>query len=249
MNNQTFQKLSPDATIGEIITANEKAGQLLASIGLSAENHRDESLRSVCQQRQWSEVEVLKWLQKNEQIPGKVNGEDAGKVIDGIGDSFEKYCAYIEEHHIEKTAGLLEDIFDKFPRVHQIHSTQYPWLNDIKWYMESLQEKLNYYIKFEKEKFFPLLKEIDDAGSELLDGTISNIRNGLAIIREDQKEILDLIRDIRRKGNSLESPEGSCFTLQIFNRDLKALFDSVEEQIEMERNDMLPLVGKKLKSE
>lgn len=249
MNNQTLRKLSPDATIGEIITANEKAGQLLASIGLSAENHRDESLRSVCQQRQWSEVEVLKWLQKNEQIPGKVNGEDTGNVKDDIGDSLEKYCAYIEEHHIEKTVGLLEDIADKFPRVYQIHGTQYPWLNDIKWYMESLQEKLNYYIKFEKEKFFPLLKEIDGAGRELLDGTISNIRNGLAIIREDQKEILDLIRDIRRKSNNLESPEGSCSTLRIFNRDLKALFDSVEEQIEMERNDMLPLVGKKLKSE
>jgi len=249
MNSQTLQKLSPDATIGEIITANKQAAQLLASIGLSAEDHRDESLRSVCQQRQWSEVEVLKWLQKNERIQDKVVGKDAGNVKDDIEDSLEKYCVYIEEHHIEKTAGLLEDIADKFPRVHQIHGTQYPWLNDIKWYLESLQEKLNYYLKFEKEKFFPLLKEIDNAGRELLDGTISNIRNGLAIIREDQKEILNLIHDIRRKGNSLESPDGSCSTLRIFNRDLKALFDSVEEQIKMERNDMLPMVGKKLKSE
>lgn len=248
MNSQTLQKLSPDATIGEIITANKQAAQLLASIGLPAENHRDESLRSVCQQRQWSEVEVLKWLRENEQLMEQAGKDNASGSKPDFGDRLDKWCEYMESRYLKRTFSLLDEVVEKFPRVYQIHATQYPWLSDINWYLDSLQEKLDCYLKFLQERFYPLLRELENSEGELLDGSRSSIVNGLSIVREDQEKILGVIADIRQKGNRLESPEGSCSTLRIVNRDLKELFKAVEKQIEISRNNILPIVEQKMKA-
>jgi len=247
MNTPTLQKLNPDATIREIISVNKHAGQLLASIGLSAEDHQNETLRSVCQQRQWSEVEVLKWLRKNEQLLQGAGEDNAKGNQKDFSDNLDEWCSYMENHYLDKTSILLNEIDKKFLRVYQVHATQYPWLSDISWYMDSLQEKLDYYLKFLQERFYPLLRELESSEQELLDGSRSSIVNGLSIVREDQEKILGVIVDIRQKGNRLESPEGSCSTLRIFNRDLKELFKTVEKQIEIYRNNILPIVEQKMK--
>lgn len=247
-NNQLLEGMTPDATIGQIVSVEKKAGELLSSIGLSPKNHHSETLRSVCQQKKWSEVEVLKWLKKNHQDNGvPKNGKDDEGPSD-FGKNLQKWCKYLEQHFLTKNTELLDDINRDFPRAHKIHGNQYEWLKNMHWHLEKLEDKLNYYFYFQRHKLFPLLERLKDSKKEVLYGTIQKVNSGIEIIEGDQSIILDLIDTIEEKGQGLKNPEGACSTLRILNYNLKTLFTSLRKQIKLEREHIIPLVKQKLKS-
>lgn len=53
-----------EATINQIISSGKNAEKLLNSIGMKPEQFQDQTLRSVCQLRQWNEEEILNWIKK-----------------------------------------------------------------------------------------------------------------------------------------------------------------------------------------
>jgi iron-sulfur cluster repair protein YtfE (RIC family) len=242
---QTLKKLTSNATIHQIISAEKSAEVLLISIGLSPENHRSETLRSVCQQKKWSEVEVLKWLKKNCQNNSIRSSKNQDELPD-FGNDLSQWCHYVKDNFLIKNHKLLDEISNDFTRVHRIHGNQYEWLKDMHWYLEHLEEKLNYYFNFQRHKLFPLLDRLKDSRKKALHGTIKKINNGIEIIKEDQSEILDLINTIKKKGKGLEYPEGACSTLRILNNNIKTLFSSLRKQIEIERKHLIPLIKRKL---
>lgn len=245
-NNQSLKGITPEATIDQIITAEDGVRSLLASIGLSPENHKTETLRSVCQQKKWSEVEVLKWLKKNQNRDGQ--NRSLNHELPGLGNSLHKWCGYLEKQFLTKSTAIIDDINRDFPRVHKIHGNQYGWLKNMQWYLEKLEEKLNYYFYFQSHKLFPLLRGLEDSKQKALHGTIKQIENGIEIIREDHDEILELIETVEEKGQGLRNPEGACSTLRILNYNVKTLCSLLRNQIEIEQQHLIPLVKQKLKS-
>lgn len=243
--NQSLKSMTPDATIGQIIDAGKNAGALLASIGLSPEDHKSETLQSVCQQKKWNEVEVLKWLKRNQQVNG-VQSEKNNEELPEFGTNLNMWCDYLEKHFLTKHRQLLDEINGDFPRVYKIHGNQYKWLKNMQWHLEKLEEKLSYYLDFQRRKLFPLFYELKDSKKKVLHGTITKINHGIEIIEEDQNEILDLIDTIEKKGQGLKNAEGACSTLRILNYNLETLFASLRKQIKIEREHVLPLVKQKL---
>lgn len=242
MSNQKLENLTPDATIAQIIEANSGAAELLASIGLSPGDYKENTLRSVCQDQKWSEVEVLQWLKKNQRKSTYTQTESAG-----LGDDLEKWCSYLQENYLAKNAELLNDTAAHFSRVHKIHGNQYEWLKNIRWYVKTLDEKLGFYFYFQREKLYPLLDELSNSPKNILHGTIKKITHGIEILEEDRHEILHLIRSIKER--SEQDPAGTCSTLRIFYQDLETLLSSLKEQIEIERKHLIPLTKRKLKQE
>ncbi|SHG49385.1 Iron-sulfur cluster repair protein YtfE, RIC family, contains ScdAN and hemerythrin domains [Fodinibius roseus] len=247
-NSQSLKGLTADATIGQIVSAEKNAGELLSSIGLSPNNHESETLRSVCQQKKWSEVEVLKWLKKNQQNNGAPKGVEDEEEPPDFGKNLQKWCKYLERHFLTRNTELLDDINRDFPRVHKIHGNQYNWLKNMHWYLDKLEEKLNYYFYFQRHKLFPLLEILKDSNKNVLHGTIKKVNNGIEIIEEDQSTILELIDTIEEKGQGLKNPECTCSTLRILNYNFRTLFSSLRKQIAIEREHLIPLVKQKLKS-
>jgi len=240
-------KLTPEATIEEIITADRKAGDLLASIGMETMNHKGETLRSVCQQLKWSEEEVMKWIKKN-RISGTVQPDEqksAGKP--DFGDNLRDWCHYIADDSHPKLLFLPGEITCKFPRILQVHGNQYPWLKHLQRPLGVFDDKLQYYIYFENKKFFPLLDHLYNRYEELLDGRVQKIERGIEIIEDDWKDLSRLINIIERKGNQLDHPGGACSTLRIFNHDLKKLFSMLGQEIHIGKTVILPLVKEKLR--
>ncbi|NGP88731.1 hypothetical protein [Fodinibius halophilus] len=246
-NSQSLKDLTPDATIGQIINAEKNAEELLTSIGLSPEHHKPETLRSICQQKKWSEVEILQWLKKNQQNNGEQN-VDNNKGLPNLNDNLKRWCNYLKKHFITKNSGLLDEISSDFPRIHKIHGNQYQWLKNMQPHLEKLEEKLTYYFYFQRHKLFPLLHELNSSKKKILHGTTTKIESGIHIIEEDHNEIIDFIETIEQKGQGLKNPEGACSTLRILNYNIKALFSSLKKQIEIERDHFIPLVKQKLNS-
>ncbi len=245
---QSLSKLTPEATISEIIRSDSEAGELLSSIGLSLAEHEQETLRSVCQQRKWSEVEVLQWLKKHS---SKTNGEtsNAKGTVPRKESPLTKWTAYLEESFISPNQSLLKELEGNFPRIHKIHGNQYPWLKTMKWYFEKFREALGMYYTFEQKKFFPLIGRLkDNSNNNLNHGTIQKLEKSFNIIERDQRRLRHLMKTIREKGNQFENPENACSTLRIQNKNFKILFSQLEKQFEVERDQVLPRTKEEIKA-
>jgi len=243
---QSPARLTPDSTLAHLISVDPKAAEMLASIGLDLAEHKDETLRSVCKQRQWSEVEVLQWIKKHRSDCDKSESENDGCQEPDYGNDILKWTNYIEEELHAYNVQLLNEISDDFPRVHQIHGNQYPHLKNMKLHFEVFEEAIQLYLTFEKKKFFKLIRKWDKHSGDVLYGTIRGINKGIAIMSEDQKRLQTYMDIFRDKGNGFENPGGACTTLRILNENFKMLYSGLDKQFTMEEEILLPLVQKKL---
>lgn len=242
----TLANLTPEATIEEIITADRKAGDLLASIGMEPASHKSETLRSVCQQLKWSEEEVLTWVKKNRIARNGQKQKSKNSDKPDTEWNITQWCNHIVEEYHPRLLSLLGEVTRDFPRIQQVHGNQYPSLKHMQWPLEKFDEKLQFYTYFESQKFFPVFHSLTDGSQDILDDTIQKIDRGREIIEEDQEILLKLMNTIERKGNKLQHPKGACSTLRILNYNLKKLFSILSEQFELERQKLLPLVRSKL---
>ncbi|MDR8390695.1 hypothetical protein NC796_06085 [Aliifodinibius sp. S!AR15-10] len=240
--------LTPEATIEEIIAADRKAGDLLASIGLEPASHKSETLRSVCQQLKWSEVEVLTWVKKNRIVRNGNSQEQKQKKSEKLdyGANINQWCKYVEDQYHPQLLSLLGEVTHDFPRIHKIHGNQYTWLKHLQWPLEKFDDKLQYYTYFESKKFFPVVKSLTDRKQDTLDGTIQKIQRGMEIMMEDQKALLKLMNTIEQKGNKLQNPKGACSTLRILNYNLKKLFSTLREEFTIEQQNITPRIKERL---
>lgn len=243
---QSLAKITAEATISQIIAADEQAAELLASIGLSLSKHADETLRSVCQQHQWSEREVLNWVKKQRST---INGTAENKIEtppDGEASPVD-WGRYLENVYINPNLELLKELDEAFPRLHKIHGNQYLWLKHIQWHFDKFEDALRMYYHFEKKKVFPLIARLVNSNrGNVNHGTIQKLLKSFAIVRRDQERLARLMKTIRRKGNHFENPEGACTTLRIQNKNFKILFSRLHKQFKVEGGQFIPRIKEEI---
>lgn len=238
----SLDSLTTGATLSEIVTADPGAGELLKSIGLKRAEHKDQSLRSVCQQFKWSEAEVLRWIKR------KCNTKNEVKKDSVFGESLVQSCEYLIEKFHKPNREMLIEIEKDFPRVHQIHGNQYPWLKNMQWQFERFEEALKMYYRFEEKKFYSLLSKVESTNGDLLYGSIKKLERSIDIIKKDQSRLHEFMKKLRVDSNGFENPEGACSTLRILNQTFKMLFESIENQFQIERDELLPAVQKEIET-
>lgn len=238
--------LTPEATIEEIISADRKAGDLLASIGMEPASHKSETLRSVCQQLKWSEEEVLTWVKKNRiaRNSQKQKSKKSDK-LDSEGD-ITQWCNHVVDEYHPQLLSLLGEVTRDFPRIHQVHGNQYTWLKHMQRPLEKFDDKLQFYTYFESQKFFPVFNSLAGGPQDILDDTIQKIQRARDIIEEDQDVLLKLMNTIERKGNKLQNPKGACSTLRILNYNLKKLFSTLKKEFTIEQENIIPRINERL---
>lgn len=231
---QNIKELTPDATLSQILSADKTAARLLASIGLEPTDHKDETLRSVCQQRQWSEMELLQWLKKNKESDREVPKEKEEVPEVDYSNDLIRWCSYIEDTFYQPNVELIQEVRSKFPRVKKVHANQYTWIKDMEYPLKKFLEDLHLYLEFGKKRFHPLVNKIEKNKSTLLDGTVRELERSLNIIHEDQQRLRQEMKSIRTKGHNFRNPEGACTTLRIMNHQLEELYAKLDNQFEVE---------------
>lgn len=233
---RTLEDLSPDATVEQIVAAGVNSGDLLASIGLDPEKHGAQTLRSVCRKREWSEVEVLKWLKKKDNAHAK-NGKE-----EDLTNDIDTLCAYLQEHYHQKNISLLNEIEKAFPRVMKMHADRYKQLETAQRYFDSFTEILGLYYKFEEKKFFPLAKKVIERKSKVLDGTTRKLKRCFEIIERDQNRLSNKMKLIRLEETGLENTRDASMTLRIMNQNMELLFNSLYDEFEFEQQLLIPKI-------
>ncbi len=245
---QSLNELTPDATISQIITADKQAGELLASIGLSLSKHENDTLRSVCKQRQWSEKEVLEWVKKHSSSVKNGTASNTESKSDN-GPALKEWTEHLEETFIRSNLSLLNEVNKSFPRVQKVHGNQYPWLKNMQYHFNNFEEALTLYYNFERSKVFPLANRIKNGRKGSVNhGAIQKLQKSFAIIEEDQNRLQRLMKTIRQKGKQFENPDSACSTLRIQNENFKALFSNLDKQFETENKQFIPRVKEEIKA-
>jgi iron-sulfur cluster repair protein YtfE (RIC family) len=245
-SSKSLQKITPEATLAQIISADRQAGEMLASIGLDPAKQEGETLRSVCQQRQWSEVEVLQWIKKHRSADNGISEEENTLEESEVKDDLLECTNYIEDKLLAANLQLLDEISADFSRIHQVHGNQYIWLKAMKWHVEAFEDALGDYFEFEEKTFFDLIKKLRPAKGDILDGTLQKLGRCRHIIENDQQRLRGYMDTIREEGHDFENPEGACTSLRILNQNFKMLYSGLDKQFKMEKEMLLPLVQKKL---
>lgn len=243
----TIQKLTPEATLDQIISVNSNAPYLLQSIGLDPNGHTDKTLRQICSEKQWNEVELLEWIKKNppaEQV--KKNVDLFKKKTRNIGTSVTEICNFLTSETLPVIKNLSFQIRNEYERVSQVHGMQYSWLNEAKWHVNELLNTLQYFIKFEKETFYPLVTEFQKRGEQILDGSVQNLKRSLSVIKDDHSLVKEKMQQINTISNHFHFDESACSTLRILCSRLETFFDVLTDHIEIEVKRLLPGIEKKL---
>lgn len=246
---QSLSKLTPDATIEQIIAANNQAGELLASIGLAVSEHEKETLRSVCQQQQWSEVEVLNWIKKHSaNSNGKAESYGTESQISEI-SKLTEWTDYLERELLNPGQSLLEELNRSFPRVLKIHGNQYTWLKNMKWHFNKFDETLGMYYAFERKKFFPLVDRLATNKKKSINhGDVQKLERSFKTLVRDQERLQRQMTTIEEKGNNFNNPPNACSTLRIQNKNFTVLFSKLRKQFEIEYEHLIPQSKEKLQA-
>lgn len=238
-----LRKLTTEATINQIISTDRNAADLLTSIGMKPEQHQDQTLRSVCQQLQWNEEELLNWIKKHREAPKFIKNEP--KVPD-FGNDIVKWCNWLSGTVQPCIHELLTEIEKDLTRVHLIHGNQYTWLKVIEWHFNSMKELLELYLSLEQETLFPLVKELNQQGESILYGKAKNLHRSLEILEDDRSKIMKKMNKIRDFSDDFRHPAGACTTLRIMNKNMANLDTQLGTYFSAEKSHVFPVVKKQL---
>lgn len=243
MDQNVLSRLTPEATVRQIVSADYNAASLLASIGMKPEQHKSQTLRSVCRQYRWNEEELLTWIKKsssrktqNDPEPGK---PDSGNDVSG-------WLNYLSETIQPRISQLLHDIEADFPRVHQVHGNQYPRLKNMSQHFNNLKELLERHIIFERETLFPLASELNELEESVLYGKVKNLKRSIEVVKSDRPKISERMHKLREQADDFNIPDGACTTLRIMNKNFIDLFNTLETYFSLEQNRFFPLLKRQI---
>lgn len=232
-------KLTPEATINQIISSNQIAMNLLSSIGMKPEQYRDQTLRSVCQQRQWNEVELLNWIKKNQKVPDCIrkNSEDPDFKKD-----LPKWCNWLAVSVQPCILELLASISRDLPRIQTIHGNQYTWLKNIEWHFNTLNDQLKLYLSLESDTLFPLAIELNDLQESILYGKVRDLKRAIEILEMDRPKIQKEMDKMWEFSDGFNHPAGACSTLRIMNKNMVDLSTQIKKYFTVEKQHLFPLI-------
>lgn len=242
---KTLNKLTPEATINQIISSDKNVAKLLNSIGMKPEQYQDQTLRSVCQQRQWNEEELLNWIKKNHKVTECIKNDPEEPDFN---KDLSLWCSWLSDSVQPCIRELLSDISQNLPRIQQIHGNQYTWLKNIEWHFNFLNDQLNLYLSLEGDTLFPLANELYDQQESILYGKVRDLKRSLEILEADRPKIQKSMDKIREFSDDFKQPAGACSTLRILNKNMVDLSTQLNRYFSVEKKHLFPLIKAQLHS-
>jgi iron-sulfur cluster repair protein YtfE (RIC family) len=226
------RKLTPEATLQQIISFNSNISHMLQSIGLDPKDSEEKTLRQVCSEKQWNEIELLKWIKKN---PPAIE-----KKRRLPGTTISEICSFLEKETLTEIKELSAYVRSDYILTSKIHGIQYSWLNSAKWHVNQLLNTLQYFSNFELETFYPLAIELQKQGKRTLDGSVQNLKKSIAVVKQDHQIIEERMERITKISRSFYYDESACSTLRILCNRFETLFQTIDEHINIEQTKLLP---------
>ncbi|HSH24063.1 MAG TPA: hypothetical protein VLA13_00795 [Massilibacterium sp.] len=238
--NRRLSAVTTYETVQELINIEQGITELLESIGLDPSKHENESLEALCTKKQWNEDELLKWIKANRNLYKDEGGNDFPQR------DLEQWCVFIEKTYYQTTEELIHEVKKKYCRVEDTYGLENKYLNNGDGFIDELLDKLLLYKQFQRDKLFPLIIELEDKKTSILDGSFKSLQKALRLLERDRKIILRSIKNIESKLGEFEQENETCTTYSLFYSALKNLFSAIKNQLQLERESFYPLIKQRI---
>lgn len=234
-----------NSTLAEISEFDSKASELLASIGVSVSQNKEETLRSLCQRKDWREKEVLRWI-KSHCVREDENSFDVKSESDEE-RTLEEWIIYLKEYFINPNLTLIENILNRYATLrNNERGNSNQWKEKFESF-EKLADPLQLYYHFEKEMVFPLVDRfLNSRRSRIKHGTIRNIKRSLRIMDRDQERMRRIMKTIEINDQDFRNNGNADSTLLIQKESLNILFNRLSNQFRKEQDYFMPLVSESI---
>lgn len=221
--------------VSEIVIEKAGAGELLKTLGIKLEEFEDSTLIQACAALKLNENDALKSLanlEKNKKFntPNNIHSWTPAFLIQ-----------YIKQEYHTYTRSLLEDATSYEERARAVHAPQYPELNQIQWYFESLKEKMSFHLKFQEEKFFPSVKSFLTS-SNVTDGKVRSMEKQIYLVQKDQEELEYFLEKIAELSDNFTPPADACTTLRLFYSTLSELNEDLKSHHFVESEYLISVI-------
>lgn len=243
-----METLNTEATLREIVSKSKSAGELLVSIGLDVSGQSGKTLRQVCSEKQLNEDEVLHWLKKNHLQQTKLSENRIEKEEQSKIPITEQCNRMIRESH-PVIRDLLSETSKNYHKIRKEGEEEktYVWLADSAHLLQSFRSSLALFLKFEKEKFFPLAKELEARKEKTMDGDVQSLNRSVDLVEHDHVRLRQLMNRIRTASGNFCFDEKACATMRILCRQFMELFEKFDEHIKTEKEKLLPEIRSQLR--
>lgn len=233
-------KLTPeqlaDITLGEIVTSNFAAAEVLKTYDLDFCCGGKRSLREACDEKKLDTEEVASLLAES------ITSRTATPTHRFENWTIPFLIDYVVNEHHAYTRKVLPELEGYLQRVCKVHGMQHPELKQIHWYFEKLQEEMTMHLQFEEKKYFPLAKAIASEEKEKTDGLIKDATHHQDVMMDDHEETGRILEKMRELSNDYTPPADACNTYILLYNGLDELEDDIKKHVHLENNILIPKV-------
>ncbi|CAN5349539.1 iron-sulfur cluster repair di-iron protein [soil metagenome] len=231
---QSERKLTDlsDKNIGDIVADYYHAAGVFKEFGIDFCCGGGVTLQKACEKRDLNIEEVLSKLtllqSSNQNANQNYNAWEPGYLID-----------HIEQTHHSFVQTKIPEITAYATKVARVHGAHHP--ENVKIYEKflALSQELLHHLKAEKERVFPLIREIFNTkmrGDSVFADLIASLRDELELMEDDHEEAGDVMKEIRELSNDFTPPQDACATYRILYQNLAGFEDDLHKHVHLENN-------------
>lgn len=189
MNEVADDPLSKD-TIGGIVSGDRQMAELLISIGLNPEEHRNRTIRQACRELQWNEYELIDWIRNERLRYGELSDSEENETgFSGRGVPLKDLCEQLERETLPDLERRMAGISDHLGLTIPVDPAKSVSFRCFCRQIGSLFEHLDYYLRFQKGRFIPLLRTVKRFDETVRDGEYRSLKRAVEILTEDHKRL------------------------------------------------------------
>lgn len=226
-----MKALTPEITLGEVVTQRPGSARILESLGLDYCCGGGRSLADACRDEGVDPADVIHRL-------GEVPG---GPAPDWSRMGPAQLVDHLEATHhafLHTELARLGSLADK---VAGVHGDRHPELHDVRHTCAALRADLEPHLMKEEQVLFPMIRELDgaDTSPQFHCGTL---QNPISVMMSEHDRAGELLAELRRLSDGFSVPPDACASYTALYRGLAEFETDTHMHVHKENNLLFPAV-------
>lgn len=217
-------------TLGEIVTDDFRAAQILSAVGLDFCCGGKKSLAQACDEKSLNMTVVVGQLQEIQLQPANQSHNFKEWSVDFLAD-------YIVNTHHKYVLKYLPELVAYTQKIATVHSSHHPELIEVAELFYQINSELLQHLKNEEDVLFPAIKEVLKSNSDIARETIHSEISRMNLEHELAGGAMDKINDLT---NGYLMPDDACNTYMVTFKLLKEFEDDLHIHVHLENNILYP---------
>jgi regulator of cell morphogenesis and NO signaling len=226
----TTTTISPDSTLGELVTADPSLARHLERHGLDYCCGGSRTIAEACSTHRLDVDEVIAELARTTHAPAPAwTSMDASELAEHIESTHHRYLW----EELPRLSALMD-------KVESVHGRRHPELTDVGRCFDELRADLQPHLLKEERVLFPMIRELATA-TTMPSFHCGSVGNPIAVMVREHDTAGELLARLRELTDDYTPPADSCVSYEMLYRGLAELEADTHLHVHKENNVLFPM--------